>query len=204
MAKRHGRMSPGWMVDMAKLLGWKRDTPRKLKRTGRCRVCDRKVKHPQLYYCHREECREKVPGDITPRKLCFMRDKGVCCVCGLDTRALIKYMALCGDQPAWRRKGSAPKHYREIDWRYRYQDARRAYLEEFNLSHRVTAVWDMDHVIPVEYWNEDIDELNRLDNLQTLCIPCHRTKTAEQAAMRAKTRRIRKKRKRGKRLFNEE
>jgi 5-methylcytosine-specific restriction endonuclease McrA len=49
--------------------------------------------------------------------------------------------------------------------------------------HRQT-FWDADHMVPVE----DGGGACGLDNYQTLCIPCHKSKTAEQAAQKAKRR----------------
>jgi len=49
---------------------------------------------------------------------------------------------------------------------------------------RRSSYWDMDHIKPVEQGGG----LCGLDNLQTLCQPCHKAKTARQAAERAAAR----------------
>ena len=41
------------------------------------------------------------------------------------------------------------------------------------------ALWDADHIIPLDEGGRDSP-----DNIQRLCVPCHKEKTAEQAARR--------------------
>jgi 5-methylcytosine-specific restriction endonuclease McrA len=46
--------------------------------------------------------------------------------------------------------------------------------------HPRRSLWELDHVVPlIEGGSHDAD------NLQTLCVPCHRTKTASEARERA-------------------
>lgn len=45
-------------------------------------------------------------------------------------------------------------------------------------------LWEMDHIVPVEHGGGGCG----LDNLQTLCLRCHKAKTAEQARQRAAAR----------------
>jgi len=50
---------------------------------------------------------------------------------------------------------------------------------------RLSGEWEADHRVPL------IDGGGlELSNVQTLCVPCHRTKTAREAAARARARRI--------------
>jgi len=66
--------------------------------------------------------------------------------------------------------------------RYRAELERRGYPR--NLSRRYNgseSLWACDHVIPL--WEGGADELT---NLQTLCLPCHQRKTAEEAERRAR------------------
>lgn len=54
------------------------------------------------------------------------------------------------------------------------------------------AAWQVDHVLPL--WQADRDPwFWTLENLQTLCIPCHQAKSAREANQRAKEARIRRK-----------
>ena len=54
------------------------------------------------------------------------------------------------------------------------------------------ANWHVDHVLPL--WQADRDPwFWTLSNLQTLCVPCHNSKSAREANQRAKEARIRRK-----------
>ncbi len=48
--------------------------------------------------------------------------------------------------------------------------------------------WHVDHIKPLVEAHGDIDYW-RLDNLQTLCVPCHKLKTSSEATARASARR---------------
>lgn len=90
------------------------------------------------------------------------RDKGVCASCGLDTRTC----------PDWRGRG------RWGDWR----DEKQAWLQVHGYDRwHGTSLWEADHIVAVVDGGHDLG----LDNLQTLCVPCHKRKTAELAARRA-------------------
>lgn len=49
------------------------------------------------------------------------------------------------------------------------------------LCHAKTGNWEADHILE---WAEG--GKTELENLQTLCVPCHKRKTAEYAARRSK------------------
>ena len=89
------------------------------------------------------------------------RDRGVCAICGVDTRAL-KEMAMEFDPPT--------RQERLVALGY---DLCRAHL------------WDADHVVPVHRGGGGCG----IDNLRTLCQPCHKDVTREQARVRAEARR---------------
>jgi 5-methylcytosine-specific restriction endonuclease McrA len=92
------------------------------------------------------------------RAAVFHRDRGVCLRCGLDTIALRARMELVlsclrgGDGAAFREK------LKDFD--------------PFLGSHG--ELWNVDHAIPVSEGGGQCG----LDNLRTLCIPCHRIETA--------------------------
>ncbi len=93
------------------------------------------------------------PGYL--RDQVFQRDRGVCALCGIDTRA------------AWNRLRRLPPHRRRDElaqWsvRLRGPGARRS-------------LWDADHILPVAEGGGECD----LDNLRTLCLKCHRQATAD-------------------------
>ena len=91
------------------------------------------------------------------RGMVFKRDGGVCRECGLDTQKLA----------------------RVFGWVERFGGVVQAWhiMREMGLE---MGWWDCDHVQPREAGGD-----NSLDNLQTLCIGCHKEKTKAQAAVRA-------------------
>lgn len=145
-----------------------RVNPRNLPRgpNGRalCRFCQQEVPKGRRTFCsdlcvHHHKLRTQ-PGYV--RSCLAKRDKGVCAECGLDTQAEAKRLMATrpgsrGDFAAWctefeERLGASPgsRNY------YRY--------------------WDADHVKPVAEGGGECG----LDNYQTLCILCHKAKTAKQ------------------------
>ena len=50
--------------------------------------------------------------------------------------------------------------------------------------------WDLDHIKPLIESKNNVDlSFWQMGNLQTLCRPCHKTKTSKEATMRAEERR---------------
>ena len=89
------------------------------------------------------------PGYL--REQVFARDRGVCAACGADTVAI--YAAL--------------RRARGV--------ARAAALRFFGMETITSrrSLWDADHIVPVAEGGGLCD----LDNLRTLCVPCHREAT---------------------------
>ena len=54
-----------------------------------------------------------------------------------------------------------------------------------------TPKWHMDHIVPL-YSNPGNIELFKMDNLQTMCVPCHNAKSSLEAKSRAENRRLEK------------
>jgi hypothetical protein len=121
----------------------------------------------------------------------------VCAECGRDTNALYQFWS----QRPWQNySNESLQPYREV--------LHEAWLRMFTESlgrgpgsrnrvcvggagkayHKRTWIggfWDMDHITPVVEGGGGCG----LDNLRTLCIPCHRAETAKLAARRAADRR---------------
>ncbi|MEE9367190.1 MAG: HNH endonuclease signature motif containing protein [Dehalococcoidales bacterium] len=104
------------------------------------------------------------------------RDHGVCALCGRDTARL---------QQFWY-KG---KHYLHRLWKKDHvmgrdliKAWRRMRTASLGTDYRATGYWDMDHIVPVVKGGGGCG----LDNLRTLCIPCHRGETADLARRRAR------------------
>jgi hypothetical protein len=112
-----------------------------------CRWCGKDVQPPKLTFCG-PACVHEYLLRSDPRYLrrqVFERDKGVCSGCGFDT---VKF-----ERELW----GLSKEARE---------ARKVALGF--PAHRET-FWDADHVQPVS----EGGGLCGLDNMATLCIPCH-------------------------------
>lgn len=151
-------------------------------------------------YCG-DECRNEAWVRCVPsatRDAVHRRDRGVCAECGIDTDEIRRLehkwsMRLsCRTRRCWKdgrvnRRGSA-------NWR-RCRNYRRK-VEVPGERHERTvfqhwkhrkgfplygSLWEMDHIVPVS----EGGGLCGLDNLRTLCVPCHRDKTAALAAKQA-------------------
>jgi 5-methylcytosine-specific restriction protein A len=83
----------------------------------------------------------------------FLRDRGICLLCGMDT--IVAYGELK------RSRGKARAEALSL-WGMQRIDQRRS-------------LWDADHIQPVAEGGGQCD----LDNLRTLCLPCHREVTAD-------------------------
>ena len=128
-----------------------------------CRWCDLEIlaRRRRTFcsdYCVHQWRLRSDPGFL--RDQVFVRDRGVCQLCAADTVAI--YAALR------RARGNA----------------RLAGLSVYGLQTIASrrSLWDADHILPVAEGGGQCD----LDNLRTLCLPCHREATA---ALRRRLRR---------------
>lgn len=189
--QRHNRSSPRKITDARRLLGFK-NPECAADKFGRkcCAFCAEPVAKGRRTYCS-EDCAAmgRHAGAIGPREVLWLRDRGVCQLCGLNTDEEAAYHALCGDVPKFYRRHQHVELGEGPHWLYRYGHAVEYILESHGADTNRTDTWDMDHVIGVEIYTGDPEYLNDLGNLRTLCIPCHRKVTAQQAADRAKRKR---------------
>lgn len=155
---------------------------------GHCRYCKKKVKPPKQSWCS-QECVDEYLVRRSPtdaRRAVFNRDGGVCSVCVVDTVALARTLEVPFDKEAYcagRRGqfalGSGARMF-DMDAIRRARDDRdadtptvRAILGRLDRGSVESALWDMDHVVPVKDGGGGCG----LDNLQTLCLWCHDRKT---------------------------
>lgn len=120
-----------------------------------CRWCELEIlaKRRRTFcseYCVHQWRLRTDPGYL--RDQVFARDKGVCALCDADTIAI--YNALKRARGANRLAGLSLYGMASID-------ARRS-------------LWDADHIRAVAEGGGQCD----LDNIRTLCLPCHREETA--------------------------
>jgi 5-methylcytosine-specific restriction endonuclease McrA len=148
--------------------GWKSpaELPKGPNGYALCRQCQTEVKPPQRTFCS-QACIHTWKIRSSPsyaREQVFLRDKGVCAVCKLDTEKLREILYAIRIQ--------SEEHYQQLTVLYRLK-----YGFGFNLA---AHFFEMDHILPVAQGGGSCG----LENLQSLCLPCHRDKTREQ--MRAK------------------
>lgn len=138
------------------------------------------------------------------------RDKGVCAKCGIDTIRLrararkwkhlyrsdldsnnIRFWTKNGgwtfDRELWERANRIYQKWRQKLYRAAENRRNRLALAGWDLTRETW--WDSDHILAV--WEGG--GLCPLSNYQTLCLLCHKAKTKEDAARRAKERREKKK-----------
>jgi 5-methylcytosine-specific restriction protein A len=121
-----------------------------------CRWCDLEIlaKRRRTFcsdYCVHQWRLRTDPGYL--RDQVFARDRGLCAACGADTIAI--YAALKRARGPARAAGLSLYGMKTISSR--------------------RSLWDADHIRPVAEGGGQCD----LDNLRTLCLPCHREATAQ-------------------------
>ena len=93
------------------------------------------------------------------------RDKGICADCGVNASEL---------------RTAVRRAVLKVPWTKRYKIYRRMGISSSSEAYR--SWWDADHIVPVE----DGGGACGLDNYQTLCIWCHKEKSAKQKALSAR------------------
>ncbi len=118
------------------------------------------------------KCAEEWRCKTSPSHLRWLlasRDKGVCSACGTDTRALRKqFEVFCyGKERPWVSSwyGDSKKSASE----------RSEWLNQHGIPYgRISSDWwDADHIVPVIEGGGECG----IDNMRTLCIPCHKAET---------------------------
>jgi len=150
-----------------------------------CRFCKKEVLPPRKTFCsdtcvHEWKLRS---SSKYLRKFIYERDLGICVKCGTDTR----YIRIELENAA---RDSMVASGR---WFWDDHPIYLACLSKFQLTVKEAkkSIWEADHVVEVADGGGEAD----LANYQTLCIPCHKIKSAEGRARRAaKAKAARKKR----------
>lgn len=143
-----------------------------------CRKCQTEVPKGKRTFCS-QKCVDdwKLTTDPTfLRRRVYKRDQGVCAECYLDTReverAIETLRSMAYGRYAERFIGLMGIHRQLVD------------LLKAG-THR-SSFWDADHVQEVVNGGGECG----LDNIQTLCVWCHKAKTARLAKERADARRL--------------
>ncbi|MFQ5569158.1 MAG: HNH endonuclease [Rhodothermales bacterium] len=138
----------------------------------RCRYCGCEMGPAQSHWCS-DTCRSKAIHEFSlyhdpvyQRRAVFKRDHGVCAACGRNTLHLRRRLqAATLEEQGLLYHGLLRQGYD----RYR--------LDRFML-------WEADHIVPVIEGGGGTG----LENLQTLCVPCHKQKTTAMQQRRSNER----------------
>lgn len=131
--------------------GWvdRRSVPRGPNGRGLCRWCSLEVPPRRFTFCS-EYCVHEWKLRTQPaylREQVFLRDRGICADCGVDTVSALRQMK--------RSRGAS----------------RSALMKHWGIrAHLRKSLWEADHILPVVEGGGECD----LTNLRTLCLRCHR------------------------------
>jgi 5-methylcytosine-specific restriction endonuclease McrA len=172
-----------------------------------CRWCKGVVRPPKKNWCGNPRCVIEWTMRTDPqvlRRVVFDRDRGVCAECGLDTNDLdlgrltyqlyaAERIGIEGDRrEGWRKwtprvevvtEGGVGRPLPAWHWRRLHAGA-----VAWRASNKVKVdepAWQVDHRRPVA----DGGDWFGMDNLVSLCVPCHRDKTRRENRERAARRR---------------
>ena len=133
---------------------------------GQCTWCGGPVAAPRRSWCS-DACVEafREAFDLSFfRHRVHLRDRGVCSLCGCDTERLRRLVRRVRGREGWDVYGHLAAHYRGLGFH--------------DLLSR--SQWEADHII-----ERVRGGANTPENGQTLCLPCHKAKTARLARERA-------------------
>ncbi len=126
-----------------------------------CRWCNGPVKPPRRTMCS-PECVHEILIRTSGRYLrdcVFKRDKGICKLCNIDTKKIAKeVLSLEGEEKKKFLIENKILFKRKI-WKKKHGGG----------------LWDADHIKPVKEGGGQCG----LENIRTLCIPCHKKITKE-------------------------
>lgn len=127
-----------------------------------CRWCKGDVHPPRRTFCSKSCVHEHLlrANNKYMRNQVYARDKGVCSMCSVDCKLVAKQVQL---------------HGRVARDKYGISAHRRCWKTKLG-----GGLWDVDHIVPVFEGGGQCG----LENLQTLCIPCHKRKTQQQRRKR--------------------
>ena len=127
-----------------------------------CRWCGKGVKPPRRTMCS-PECAKEIrirSSHKFMKQEVYKRDKGICAICKIDTKVIAKNAVKL-----------TPKEKEIYLQNFDIPFSRKIWKRKFG-----GGLWDADHIIPVKNGGGCCG----LDNLRTLCIPCHKNITFKQ------------------------
>lgn len=148
-----------------------------------CRWCQKPVPGPRRSYCGKE-CLKEVDirtnaGSL--RAYVKQRDKGVCAVCKGDTEKLkrVLHHAARAFYELLHGIGSTNGFWSQYD----FSRESASLLKRMGFDRNIS-FWQADHVVELVNGGE-----STMENVQTLCVPCHKGKTRQMHGDRARARR---------------
>lgn len=139
-----------------------------------CRGCGAPVPKGRRSWCSTKCYQDRCPSEVIRRL--YDRDKGVCSLCGLD--ANWEHRTYCAKLEALAEGCNGWESGAET----------RRLLRPHGMPHSRTDIWwHADHIKEFSEGGETV-----LENMQTLCIPCHKKKTAEFLRKKAFRRKLQK------------
>lgn len=159
-----------------------RDLPFRKDENGKplCRWCQKPVAPPRRSWCSDECVKEFLVRNNTAslRAATFKRDRGVCAACGADTEKIRRVFDHAKSSYSFLIRGRLEiKTWRDwpavVIW---------TVFTKIGFNRESSnSIWEADHIKEVVNGGDSSPE-----NIQTLCIPCHKAKTKGMHAERAK------------------
>ena len=149
---------------------------------GRCRLCEEPLTGKRKSWCS-EECSTSyyiVTSSSVLRYHVYNRDHGVCATCNMPCVDLEIQIYGYDTMLKLPTPQSAVKRSHHMVMAMRAEMQKRGFSVASNRS-----FWDADHYEALEEGGSW-----RLENVQTLCVPCHKKKTAEHTGRRARIKRV--------------
>ena len=143
------------------------------RQNGQCTWCGDPVPKGRRQWCG-QDCVEAFLLDRSSearRRAVFRRDRGVCALCRTDTERIKRLID--SFTPS-----DSPNRLTQTDGQI--QQDLLAFYRSLGFAPYFRSMWEADHQIPRVRGGS-----NELNNLRTLCQPCHKQLTAELAAQRA-------------------
>lgn len=144
-----------------------------------CRFCKHEVMPPRKTFCSATCIHEWKLRSSTKylRKFIYERDLGVCAICSIDTR----YTKIELENAARDSMRESGQWY----WEDHPLFLRACAKYKLTISESKKSLWQADHIIEVADGGGESD----MANFQSLCISCHREKSAESRRKREAARR---------------
>ena len=161
---------------------------------GTCTWCGEPVPRGRRTWCsqacidHFRECWD--PEYI--RRRAYKRDRGVCCLCGHDTKYWLRYRGRMKSGYGYRDdllSGHRDQKYPYAERVNRRSRKNHRRFQRYRAAWHKTLVhlmhWEADHIVPVIRGGAMLG----MKNIRTVCVRCHQALTARLAGERAAERR---------------